>query len=47
MGCPQLSMHSIREMCGTTSVGQAINLFKSFFANFAKVDETLQVDGVH
>lgn len=30
IGCPQLSMHSIREMCGTDDVTHAINLLKVF-----------------
>eukprot|EP00047_Mylnosiga_fluctuans_P003811 m.231075 g.231075 ORF g.231075 m.231075 type:complete len:457 (+) comp12160_c0_seq1:35-1405(+) len=44
VGNPQLSMHSIREMCGTSSVGQAIDLFKSYFVNFAAVDKTINID---
>jgi aspartyl aminopeptidase len=44
IGCPQLSMHSIREMCGTDDLTHAIALFKAFFENFTKVDETLPVD---
>jgi aspartyl aminopeptidase len=28
VGAPQLSMHSIREMCGANSVKQAIDLFQ-------------------
>ncbi len=33
IGCPQLSMHSIREMCGTDDVTHAINLLKVFNDN--------------
>ncbi len=31
MGIPQLSMHSIREMCGTDDVGIAYRHFSAFF----------------
>ena len=31
MGIPQLSMHSIREMCGTDDVDIAYNHFVAFF----------------
>lgn len=37
IGCPQLSMHSIREMCCTSSVLQATNLFQAFFENYPAV----------
>lgn len=44
IGNPQLSMHSIREMCDTTGVLQAIQLFKSFYENFALIDKAFIVD---
>ncbi|KAK4058047.1 hypothetical protein OIO90_000786 [Microbotryomycetes sp. JL221] len=43
IGCPQLSMHSIRETAGTRDMAYLQDLFKSFFVNFGKVD-TLNVD---
>ncbi|KAL6076631.1 Aspartyl aminopeptidase [Balamuthia mandrillaris] len=44
IGCPQLAMHSIREMCGTQDLVHACNLFKGFFQDFTEVDESLEVD---
>ncbi|KAJ3415427.1 hypothetical protein HDV05_005021 [Chytridiales sp. JEL 0842] len=44
VGNPQLSMHSIRETCGTVDVKYAIDLFQSFFEDFAVVDAKLKVD---
>ncbi|SCV68898.1 BQ2448_1019 [Microbotryum intermedium] len=43
IGCPQLSMHSIRETAGTKDMALLIQLFEAYFANFGKVDD-LQVD---
>lgn len=37
LGGPQLSMHSIREMCCTSSVKQIVDLSKSFFENYPQV----------
>ncbi|KAJ3265414.1 hypothetical protein HDU77_005437 [Chytriomyces hyalinus] len=44
VGNPQLSMHSIRETCGTQDVGSAIDLFQSFFEEFAAIDKRVTVD---
>ncbi|WFD42257.1 aspartyl aminopeptidase [Malassezia psittaci] len=44
LGNPQLSMHSIREMCGSHDVERKIRLFAEFFRNFSKVDQELVVD---
>ncbi|KAJ1342348.1 hypothetical protein BSLG_003107 [Batrachochytrium salamandrivorans] len=41
VGNPQWSMHSIRETCGVTDVDYAVNLFKSFFDNFADIDSRI------
>lgn len=41
VGIPQLSMHSIREMCGTADCLSAYELCKAFFADFARLDKTL------
>eukprot|EP00761_Pharyngomonas_kirbyi_P009285 gb/GECH01009301.1/.p1 GENE.gb/GECH01009301.1/~~gb/GECH01009301.1/.p1 ORF type:complete len:467 (+),score=144.06 gb/GECH01009301.1/:1-1401(+) len=41
LGNPQLSMHSIREMCGTVDLVHAIQLSESFFNHFREIDEKL------
>jgi len=44
IGNPQLSMHSIREMCGVSDVTHGSNLLKFFFQQFSKLDAQLHVD---
>ncbi|XP_063900467.1 uncharacterized protein LOC135120041 [Zophobas morio] len=42
IGNPQLSMHSIREMCGLDDITNAINLFTAFFEEFSGLEEILK-----
>ncbi|XP_075924073.1 aspartyl aminopeptidase isoform X1 [Petromyzon marinus] len=44
IGAPQLSMHSIREMCSTSDVLLSIQLFHAFFEHFPSVNASLVVD---
>jgi len=44
IGLPQLSMHSIREMCGADDVPKAVALLRAFYSEFTKLDESLVVD---
>ncbi|PLW10507.1 hypothetical protein PCASD_16647 [Puccinia coronata f. sp. avenae] len=41
IGCPQLSMHSIREQAGCEDLVYLTNLFESFFEHFQLVDSRL------
>lgn len=41
LGNPQLSMHSIRETCGTADIEKLVALFESYFANFTTVEKTI------
>lgn len=45
IGGPMLAMHSIREMCCTSSVSQSLLLFKTFFEEFAALDESSCIEG--
>jgi aspartyl aminopeptidase len=44
VGAPQLSMHSIREMCGVDDVGYAYRHFKAFFEDFSEINSKIDVD---
>ncbi|KAJ2227307.1 hypothetical protein H4R99_006950 [Coemansia sp. RSA 1722] len=44
IGNPLLSMHSIREVCGTDDVGMSVKLFERFFSEFAALDAKISVD---
>jgi len=41
IGCPQLSMHSIREQAGCTDLALLTDLFEAFFEHFQLVDSRL------
>jgi aspartyl aminopeptidase len=43
-GLPQLSMHSVREMCGAEDINTAFRHFRAFFREFTSIDEQLKVD---
>ena len=46
LGISQLSMHSIREMCGVRSLAIAQSLFSAFYSNeFVDIDNELNIDG--
>ena len=42
MGCPQLSMHSIRETMGVCDLTNGLSLFKAFFHHFREVDSAVE-----
>lgn len=46
LGNPQLSMHSIRETCGSADIEKLVSLFESYFENYNQLEETISVDGV-
>ncbi|CAM8886965.1 unnamed protein product [Rhodiola kirilowii] len=43
-GIPQLSMHSVRELCGKDDIDTAYKHFKAFYQSFSSVDRKLNVD---
>jgi len=44
IGNPQLSMHSIREMCGVEDTTHCINLMKAFFEEFPALNQLIKID---
>jgi aspartyl aminopeptidase len=42
MGCPQLSMHSIRETMGVCDLTNGLDLFKAYFRYFRQVDSSVE-----
>ncbi|GKV13818.1 hypothetical protein SLEP1_g24792 [Rubroshorea leprosula] len=44
VGAPQLSMHSIREMCAADDVEHSYEHFKAFFQDFSHLDAKITVD---
>ncbi|WFD29474.1 aspartyl aminopeptidase [Malassezia sp. CBS 17886] len=44
IGNPQLSMHSIREMCGSQDVEYKVRLLTEFFRAFGDVDQELEAE---
>ncbi|RLN29644.1 Aspartyl aminopeptidase, putative [Panicum miliaceum] len=44
IGAPQLSMHSIREMCATDDISHAYEHFKAYFEEFTELDSKVKVD---
>jgi aspartyl aminopeptidase len=44
LGNPQLSMHSIRETCGTVDLVYARDLFMAFFNHFREIDDNFNMD---
>ncbi|XWS60293.1 hypothetical protein CRYUN_Cryun07bG0023900 [Craigia yunnanensis] len=44
IGAPQLSMHSIREMCAVDDVKHSYEHFKAFFQEFSHLDTMVTVD---
>ncbi|XP_058102251.1 probable aspartyl aminopeptidase isoform X2 [Magnolia sinica] len=44
VGAPQLSMHSIREMCAVDDVKHSYEHFKAYFQEFSQLDARISVD---
>ncbi|XP_062202835.1 probable aspartyl aminopeptidase [Phragmites australis] len=44
IGAPQLSMHSIREMCAVDDINYSYEHFKAYFEEFTELDSKVKVD---
>ncbi|VEU21539.1 DEKNAAC102476 [Brettanomyces naardenensis] len=44
IGNPQLSMHSIRETCGSEDIEKLVSLFESFFENYHTIEPKILVN---
>lgn len=44
IGNPQLSMHSIRETCGSKDIEQLVNLFRTYFEKYTTIESKIIVD---
>ncbi|TDH70754.1 hypothetical protein CCR75_001152 [Bremia lactucae] len=44
VGIAQLSMHSIREMCGTEDLVKTLDWFMAFYSDFTSLDKCLKTD---
>lgn len=42
MGCPQLSMHSIREIMGMKDLSNGVSFFKAYFKHFRQADTSIE-----
>ena len=42
VGCPSLSMHSIRETMGTNDIQNGLELFKAFFEQYQQADKSVE-----
>ena len=44
VGAPQLSMHSIREVCAVDDIRYSYEHFKAYFNEFTQLDTKISVD---
>ncbi|KAL5998187.1 hypothetical protein ACLOJK_009125 [Asimina triloba] len=44
VGAPQLSMHSIREMCGVDDIKHSYEHFKAYYEEFSELDAKISID---